>query len=97
MDLPTLTNQKIHTKKSVNESYACYELNFGFFPPNKLQKKLFKIVNNSDKTIYKFHLPGTEKLIFIPSIGHLKPHSVKEIIATYLTKEPINLIKVRTL
>lgn len=72
-----------------------YELDFGTSFINVLQKKYFKIINHSSTATYKFEIANCDKLMFIPAVGHLKPRAIKEIIATVLSKEPINIIKVR--
>lgn len=78
---------------SVPSNTLSYELNFGFGFVNTLQKKCFRIVNHSLEDIYRFQFPIYDKLLFIPAIGHLNPQSSKEIISTFLAKEPIALEK----
>lgn len=94
-DLPTFTNYK--AQPTNNESYACYELDFGYCYPNTMAKKAFKISNNSVDATYKFQFSHNNNLIFIPSIGHLHPGTFKDIYATFLTKEPLNIVKVTLL
>lgn len=50
---------------------------------------------SADK-MYRFEFASYDKLVFTPGIGHLKPGAHKEVIASFLTKDPVNFTKVTT-
>lgn len=73
---------------------AFYSLNMGENFINTLRQKRFKISNTSLDKTYRFEFTTYDKLIFVPSMGHLKPLATKEVIASFLSKKPINCVKV---
>lgn len=80
--------------EELNTTSVGYEINFGYPLINTLEKKCFKIINTSSSSTYKFEFPSYDKLLFIPAIGHLKPNATKEVIVTFLSKEPFTIAKV---
>lgn len=71
-----------------------YELNLGHCTLNTLTTTRFTIKNTSTEYTYRFQFPSFDKLKFSPTIGHLQPGSSKEVLVSFFTKTPLNLLKV---
>lgn len=86
-------------KDKESSAYAptllCYNLNFDCAHINKPCKKYIKLKNISSEDTYKFVFTPTDNLNFIPTIGHLKPLSSKDIIVIFYSMEPIIFENVR--
>lgn len=67
-----------------------YIMNFGQSFIKNLQKLRFSVINQSKDYTYKFQFKTIPDISFTPSVGHLKPQSKKEIIATFLSSEPVS-------
>ncbi|KAG5334606.1 HYDIN protein, partial [Acromyrmex charruanus] len=65
-----------------------YILDYGYCFVNKIYRKSFKIVNKSINQYLRFQWSAHPNVVFTPSIGHLKPLTCKEIVATFLSSEP---------
>ncbi|KAF5288916.1 hypothetical protein FQA39_LY03795 [Lamprigera yunnana] len=78
----------IKDKFANNISKTAYCINFGELYINKVAKKCFQISNVSLRDVYKFEFPLSTKINFVPAKGHLKPGACKDVIATFLSKEP---------
>lgn len=72
----------------------CYNLDMGCTVLNALQKKTFTIANTSEYYVYKFEIMDSPNLIILPRSGHLKELTSKDIVATFSSKEPVQIIKV---
>ncbi|KAI4465642.1 dlec1 deleted in lung and esophageal cancer 1 [Holotrichia oblita] len=70
-----------------------YELNLGHCTLNTLTTTRFTIKNTSTEFSYRFQFPSFDKLKFSPTIGHLQPESSKEVLVSFFTKTPLNLLK----
>ncbi|XP_072764383.1 hydrocephalus-inducing protein homolog [Anoplolepis gracilipes] len=69
-----------------------YKLDYGYCFVNKIYKKSFKIVNKSVNRYSRFQWNTHPNVVFTPSIGHLQPMTYKEIVATFLSSEPVNYV-----
>ncbi|XP_011066010.1 PREDICTED: hydrocephalus-inducing protein-like [Acromyrmex echinatior] len=65
-----------------------YVLDYGYCFVNKIYRKSFKVVNKSINQYLRFQWSAHPNVVFTPSIGHLKPLTCKEIVATFLSSEP---------
>ncbi|XP_012054801.1 PREDICTED: hydrocephalus-inducing protein-like [Atta cephalotes] len=65
-----------------------YMLDYGYCFVNKIYRKSFKVVNKSINQYLRFQWSAHPNVVFTPSIGHLKPLTCKEIVATFLSSEP---------
>ncbi|KAG5865676.1 hypothetical protein JTB14_020627 [Gonioctena quinquepunctata] len=90
-ELPTFN----YDKPSLTKTSVGYLLDFGYTSLNRLEKKCFTIRNSSTIENYKFEFTDVENLTLTPKVGHLKPLSYKEIIATVSTRKPICSEKIR--
>ncbi|RZC43112.1 hydrocephalus-inducing protein -like protein [Asbolus verrucosus] len=72
-----------------------YGLHFGYVCLHTLNKRCFTIKNNSDVYTYKFEFPAFSEVIFTPAVGHLQPKSTKQILAVFLSKNPVVLNETR--
>lgn len=79
---------------NIDLSSTKYILDFGSCYIKNLQKCRFKIYNQSSEFIYKFQFKSISEVTFTPSVGHLRPLTRKEIIATFMSVEPILLSQV---
>lgn len=93
--LPT-SSAELDVEKSYCYVGVSYELDFGSSFVNRLQRRSFKIANSSEGSTYKFEFSSNENVIFTPRVGHLKPKTTKDVVATFLSKTPISFEKVRT-
>ncbi|CAH2004216.1 unnamed protein product [Acanthoscelides obtectus] len=71
-----------------------YDLDFGFTSLNRILNKTFTITNLSFNSTYKFEICSNCAVMFVPSVGHLKPMVTKTIVASFCTNEPLALEKV---
>ncbi|XP_036144321.1 LOW QUALITY PROTEIN: hydrocephalus-inducing protein [Monomorium pharaonis] len=71
-----------------------YKLDYGYCFVNKIYRKNFKVVNKSMNWYLRFQWSSHPNVVFTPSIGHLKPQTYKEIVATFLSSEPTIYIDV---
>lgn len=71
-----------------------YSLDYGYVNLNTLVKKCFLIRNNSDVHTYKFEFPNYNEVIFSPSVGHIRPQTNKQILAVFLSRNPVVLSEV---
>ncbi|KAM0731376.1 Hydrocephalus-inducing protein [Formica fusca] len=69
-----------------------YKLDYGYCFVNKIYRKSFKIVNKSVNRYSRFQWNAHPNVVLTPSIGHLQPMTCKEIVATFLSSEPVNYI-----
>nr|XP_012152505.1 PREDICTED: hydrocephalus-inducing protein homolog [Megachile rotundata] len=67
-----------------------YNLDYGLCFVSKMYKKTFKIVNKSTDRWFRFQWSVHPHVVFMPSIGHIKYQTCKEIVATFLAPEPTN-------
>ncbi|XP_076763005.1 hydrocephalus-inducing protein [Xylocopa sonorina] len=67
-----------------------YILDYGLCFISKMYKKTFKIVNKSTDRWFRFQWNVHPHVVFVPSIGHIKYLTSKEIVATFLASEPTN-------
>ncbi|XP_017794375.1 PREDICTED: hydrocephalus-inducing protein homolog [Habropoda laboriosa] len=72
-----------------------YILDYGLCFISKMYKKTFKIVNKSTDRWFRFQWSVHPHVVFVPSIGHIKYLTCKEIVATFLAAEPTNHLNVR--
>ncbi|CAG9831147.1 unnamed protein product, partial [Diabrotica balteata] len=79
---------------NINQNEIIYHLDFGYSPLRIMNKKYFSIKNNSKTCTYRFNFRSdVPNLFFLPSIGHLKASSRKEILVMVSSKEPKTLHK----
>ncbi|KAG7200298.1 hypothetical protein KM043_017763 [Ampulex compressa] len=69
-----------------------YTLDYGLCFINKMYNIAFKIVNKSKDRWFRFQWDAHPNVIFIPSVGHLKGMTRKEITATFLSSEPMSYV-----
>ncbi|XP_072381898.1 hydrocephalus-inducing protein homolog isoform X2 [Diabrotica undecimpunctata] len=80
---------------NINQNEIIYHLDFGYSPLRIINKKYFSIKNKSKTCTYRFNFRSdVPNLFFLPSIGHLKPSSRKEILVMVSSKEPKTLHKI---
>ncbi|XP_018307393.1 hydrocephalus-inducing protein homolog [Mycetomoellerius zeteki] len=72
-----------------------YKLDYGYCFVNKIYRKNFKVVNKSVNQYLRFQWSAHPNVVFTPSIGHLRPLTCKEIVATFLSSEPTIYIDTR--
>ncbi|XP_011690792.1 PREDICTED: hydrocephalus-inducing protein-like [Wasmannia auropunctata] len=72
-----------------------YKLDYGYCFVNKIYRKSFKVVNKSMNQYLRFQWSAHPNVVFTPSIGHLKPLTCKEIVATFLSSEPAIYVDTR--
>lgn len=93
-NLPTCSDQ--HPSKSSfglpeAEPYCTnYIVDFGNSYLNDLQKMRFRIINRSEKDMYKFEFKSVPEVVFTPTVGHLRAGTRKEIIMTFLSADPVS-------
>lgn len=79
---------------TLNSYCTNYVMDFGNSFLSTLQKKRFKIINQSTTDTYKFQFLVINEVSFIPTLGHLRPGAKKEVIATFLSSDPVSYVKV---
>nr|XP_034173204.1 hydrocephalus-inducing protein homolog isoform X3 [Osmia lignaria] len=67
-----------------------YNLDYGLCFVSKMYKKTFRIFNKSLDRWFRFQWGAHPHVVFMPTIGHLKYQTCKEVVATFLASEPIN-------
>ncbi|XP_017761798.1 PREDICTED: LOW QUALITY PROTEIN: hydrocephalus-inducing protein-like [Eufriesea mexicana] len=72
-----------------------YILDYGLCFVSKIYRKTFKIVNKSTDRWFRFQWSVHPHVVFVPSIGHVKYLTCKEIVATFLASEPTNHENIR--
>ncbi|XP_069696767.1 hydrocephalus-inducing protein-like [Periplaneta americana] len=71
-----------------------YHLDYGFCYIDKMKKRCFRIINHSDVDTYRFEWESHPNILFTPTVGHILPSTTKDIVATFLSSEPVNLKKI---
>uniref|UniRef100_A0A6P7FKJ2 Hydrocephalus-inducing protein-like n=1 Tax=Diabrotica virgifera virgifera TaxID=50390 RepID=A0A6P7FKJ2_DIAVI len=80
---------------NISQNEIIYHLDFGYSPLRIINKKYFSIKNHSKTSTFRFNFRSdVPNLVFLPSIGHLKPTSRKEILAMISSEEPNTLHKI---
>lgn len=72
-------------------------MDYGCCFVNKIYRKSFKVVNKSMSQCLRFQWSAHPNVVFTPSIGHLKSLTCKEIVATFLSSEPVIYVDVKLL
>nr|XP_031837905.1 hydrocephalus-inducing protein-like [Nomia melanderi] len=77
-------------RSSLTSESLSYVLDYGLCFVGKIYRKTFRIANKSTDKWFRFEWNAHPNLVFVPSIGHVKNQTCKEIVATFLGTEPIN-------
>ncbi|XP_076283506.1 hydrocephalus-inducing protein [Lasioglossum baleicum] len=94
-----IKGRKLSWKRSSNtsdrlsgtfEAPLSYILDYGLCFVGKMYRKTFKISNKSVGKWFRFQWNAHPDLVFVPCIGHVKYQAYKEIVATFLGREPVN-------
>ncbi|XP_043251741.1 hydrocephalus-inducing protein-like [Colletes gigas] len=72
-----------------------YILNYGLCVVSKMYKKTIRIANKSPDRWFRFQWSEHPNVVFVPTIGHIKFLTCKEVIATFLASEPTNHVNTR--
>ncbi|XP_015436069.1 PREDICTED: hydrocephalus-inducing protein-like [Dufourea novaeangliae] len=72
-----------------------YVLDYGLCHVSKMYTQMFKITNKSADRWFRFQWNAHPNIVFVPSIGHIKFQTCKEIVATFLASEPVNYSNTR--
>ncbi|XP_076659704.1 hydrocephalus-inducing protein homolog [Halictus rubicundus] len=67
-----------------------YILDYGLCFVGKMYRKTFKISNKSVDKWFRFQWNAHPNLVFVPTAGHVKHQTYKEIVATFLGPEPVS-------
>ncbi|XP_076237948.1 hydrocephalus-inducing protein-like [Calliopsis andreniformis] len=78
--------------RSVYATSLTYILDYGLRFVGRMYKKTFKVANKSTDRWYRFQWSVHPNIVFIPSMGHVKYLTYKEIVATFLAAEPTDHI-----
>ena len=67
------------------------EIHFGVLPPSEIKRVTFTLSNVASSSVLKFQWCPVPSLSFIPTTGHIKPNSSKDITLSFSSAKPISL------